>query len=223
MSATTRRKHAGAVKCRRKFLGFFPDGFRDPDYLDLERDYKWRAHQRWQQELSRRELARLLLAGDHRELAARAIRIEGRTNLLFSFEKMALRDALRTDAGAELFARGLRDVLHGRGDLEARFERWIDCVARLPRRQTRVLTWPVVTVFPFLAQPETHFFLKPTVTRAAARAYGASFPYQPRPSWDVYAGVLRFADELRRDLADLQPRDHIDLQSFLWVLGSDEY
>jgi hypothetical protein len=28
---------------------------------------------------------------------------------------------------------------------------------------------------------------------------------------------------VRRDLRDLGPRDLIDLQSFLWVLGSSEY
>lgn len=42
----------------------------------------------------------------------------------------------------------------------------------LPRKQTRVLTWPLATVFGFLAQPDRHFFLKPNVTRQAARAYG---------------------------------------------------
>jgi hypothetical protein len=35
------------------------------------------------------------------------VAIESRTNLLFSFEKMALRDAVRTGAGARLFAEGL--------------------------------------------------------------------------------------------------------------------
>jgi len=28
---------------------------------------------------------------------------------------------------------------------------------------------------------------------------------------------------VRRDLRDLRPRDMIDIQSFLWVQGSDEY
>src|SRR4051812_15388181 len=165
MSPDIRRKHAGATKCRRKFLGFFPDGFHDEDYLDLERDYKWNAHERWEDELGKKELASLILAGEFKEVADRAVRIESRTNLLFSFEKMALRDAVKQPAGAEAFARGLRDLLHGRGELEARFERWVECVSRLPRKQTRVLTWPVVTVFGFLAQPDVHFFLKPNVTR----------------------------------------------------------
>ena len=47
------------------------------------------------------------------EIAAAAIRIESRTNLLFSFEKMALRDAVRSPAGAKAFALALFDFLYG--------------------------------------------------------------------------------------------------------------
>ena len=96
-------------------------------------------------------------------------------------------------------------------------------MAGLPRRQTRVLTWPVVTVFGFIAQPRTHFFLKPMVTRRAAERYGYPIEYTSGPRWDTYAGVLKLARRVREDLRDLHPRDMIDLQSFLWVLGSDEY
>ena len=91
------------------------------------------------------------------------------------------------------------------------------------RRQTRVLTWPVVTVLGFIAQPQAHIFLKPTVTREAARRYGTPFHYQSRPSWETYANLLALARAVRKDLRDLRPRDMIDVQSFLWIQGSDEY
>ena len=217
------RARAGCPACRARFLRFFPKGFRDPRYLEWERDYKWEAHERWSRELGERELRRLVAAGEHARVAAAAVAIESRTNLLFSFEKMALRDAVRDPSGAEAFARGLLDFLHGRGGLPERFERWCEVVAGLPRRQTRVLTWPLVTVFGFLAQPDVHFFLKPLVTRRAAREYEFDLRYRSRPSWDTYASVLELAELVRRDQADLGPRDMIDLQSFLWVVGSDEY
>ena len=149
--------------------------------------------------------------------------IDARTNLLFSFEKMALRDAVKSAAGARAFAQGLYDFLHGSPDMETRFNRWCDVVAGLPRRQTRVLTWPVVTVLGFIAQPQAHIFLKPTVTREAARRYGTPFHYQSRPSWETYANLLALARAVRKDLRDLRPRDMIDAQSFLWIQGSDEY
>ena len=153
----------------------------------------------------------------------RAVRIEARTNLLFSFEKMALRDAVRTADSARAMARALYDVLHGVGRPHERFERWCAALAALPRRQTRVLTWPVATVFPFLAQPDRHIFLKPNVTRVAAAQYDFDFPYHSRPNWRTYASLLDLARLVRTDQQELHPRDMIDVQSFLWVQGSDEY
>ena len=121
------------------------------------------------------------------------------------------------------FALALFDFLHGTAPMEARFANWVDAVAQLPRRKTRVLTWPLVTVFGFIAQPNTHFFLKPTVTREAARRYGVELPYASRPSWLLYKELLTFVRNVRNDISDLRPRDMIDMQSYLWVQGSDEY
>jgi hypothetical protein len=136
---------------------------------------------------------------------------------------MALRDAVRSTDGARMFATGLDDLLHGRGSDEKKFKGWCDAVARLPRKQTRVLTWPLVTVWGFIAQPERHFFLKPNVTKTAARHYGFDFQYQSKPNWNSYANLLEFSQSVRRDVNDLRTRDMIDLQSFIWVQGSDEY
>ena len=107
---------SGALRCRRKFLRIFPGGFTDPDYLELERGYKWRAHQQWATALGPASFESLLGNGRAGEVAALAVSIESRTNLLFSFEKMALRDAVRSADGARIFAHGLHDFLHGKGD-----------------------------------------------------------------------------------------------------------
>jgi hypothetical protein len=210
-------------RCRLKFLSYYPKGFQDPDYVDLERAYKWKAHEQWAASLNEQGFGRLLRSGDFADIAARAVAIEARTNLLFSFEKMALRDAVKSREGAKAFAEGLFAFLHGDTQMSARFETWCGVLSSLPRRQTRVLTWPAATVFGFIAQPRTHLFLKPTVTRRAAARYGYSLNYRSRPQWKVYAELLRFARKVREDLDDMKPRDMIDIQSFLWVQGSDEY
>jgi len=212
-----------ARHCRRKFLRFFPGGFQDETYLAWERDYKWNANRDWERVLNQSTFSRLLREGDHAEVALRAVRIEARTNLIFSFEKMALRDAVKSAAGARMFATGLYDFLHGKKRMQERFDAWCDVVAQLPRKQTRVSTWPIVTVFGLLAQPEKHIFLKPNVTRTAAHEYGFPFHYQSRPEWKTYANCLEFAETVRSDLEDLGPCDMIDLQSFIWVQGSSEY
>lgn len=217
-----RSPSSGPERCRRKFLQFFPRGFRDETYLAWERDYKWETHQRWDEVLNRSEFRRLLKKGEYLEVAARAVRTEQRSrhSMIFSFEKMALRDALKSPTGARAFATGLYDFLHGTGSDEVRFKTWCETVAALPRKQTRVLTWPLVTVFSFIAQPDKHIFLKPLVTKIAAQKYGFALQYQSKPNWQTYSRLLEFAETIRRDL---RPRDMIDLQSFIWVQGSDEY
>lgn len=200
-----------------------PKGFRDETYLDWERDYKWDAHRRWEAVLNRKAFLNLIEESKFAEIAATAIRIESQTNLLFSFEKMALRDAVRAPEGARDFALALYDFLYGTEALNVRFERWVEAVSHLPRLKTRVLTWPLVTVFGFIAQPCTHFFFKPMVTREAARRYGRELDYAPRPTWTLYKRLLDFVGHVRADIRDLRPRDMIDLQSFLWIQGSDEY
>ena len=142
----------------------------------------------------------LLRAGNYEEIAAHAVRLESRTNLLFSFEKMAAR----------------------RGEIPGRSKAVGGWPVRL-RLWQREGRWPILTVFGFIGRPDTHIFLKPTVTRAAAREYGFDFEYASPPSWKTYRSVIEFAETVRRDLKDLRPRDMIDLQSFIWVQGSDEY
>lgn len=212
-----------ALRCRRKFLRFFPKGFYDDKYIAWERGYKWNAHEKWQEALNKNEYRALLKKGEFIEISNRAVKTESPTNLLFSFEKMALRDAVKTTEGAKIFAEGLFEFLYGVGKLENKFEKWCAAVARLPKKQSRVFTQPVVTVFGFIAQPETHVFLKPNVTRRAAANYGFDFQYQSKPSWKTYSSLLNFAAQIKSDLSDLKPRDMMDIQSFIWVLGSDEY
>jgi hypothetical protein len=84
----------------------------------------------------------------------------------------------------------------------------------------------LITVFGFIARPDKHLFLKPIVTRKAARAYGFDFQYRSQPSWLVYQCLLTLAAIIRRDLdrkTGFKARDMIDVQSFIWVQGSEEY
>jgi hypothetical protein len=218
--------YLGAARSRRKFELYYPDGFEDETYQVAERSYKERAHLEWQAELGPGTFRKLIARGEFRQIADLAVRIESRTNLLFSFEKMALRDAVRTPAGARLFATELYAFLYGPGSQHRRFDDWIEALADLPQRGSRVLTWPVATVFGFIARPDRHLFFKPRVTRRAARAYGYDLHYAPRPSWAGYQELQTFAAVLRRDL-DRKPgfkvRDMIDIQSFIWVQGAEEY
>ena len=210
-------------RCIQKFLHYFKKGFQDEKYIAWERQYKSEAHIQFQQKLNRKTFKELLTSKAFEEIARTAIQIESKTNLLFSFEKMAIRDAVKSNEGAKLFASGLFDYLYTPGSLQQRFENFIAIISQLPRKQTRVLTWPLLTVFSFIAQPEKHIFLKPKVTQRAAEKYRFDFDYISPPNWDTYESLLAFAEQVRIDTKHMYPRDYIDLQSFVWVMGSDEY
>jgi hypothetical protein len=212
------------LKCRKKFLYYFPNGFYDKKYIEWERDYKWQAHLKYEEVLNEKEFKKLLSEKEYNEIARRAVNIETKTNLLFSFEKMALRDAVKSYHGAKLFAEGLFKYIYGKTNIKERFKKFAETLSILPRKQTRVRTWPLQTVFGFIARPKEFIFLKPRVTQAAAEAYGyTEFEYGSAPDWNTYRSFLRFAAQIKKDISDLRPRDMIDIQSFIWVLGSSEY
>jgi len=209
--------------CLKKFLFYFRKGYADPKFISWERGYKEAAHKQFQDQLNKSSFQSLLANHEYNAIAEAAVKIESRTNLLFSFEKMALRDGVKSPDGAKTFAKGLFEFIYGDKNLKDRFEDFVMAVEKLPRRQTRVLTWPVVTVFGFIGNPKEHIFLKPAVTKIAAKKYDYSFNYQSKPNWSTYQSLLAFADQINRDTRSYRPKDFIDLQSFIWVMGSAEY
>lgn len=216
------RPTPGALRSRRKFLSLFPGGFRDADYLALERSPKWHAHERWQAALGHERFTRLLKDEAFTEIAGRAMDIAAFANLIFSFEIVALRDGVKTPAGARLFAQGLHELLYGMGSLPGRFDAWAAALAHLPRRLTRVLTWPAATLFGFLAEPSQHLLIRPGMMRLAARRYGWDYRHNPHPNGEAYAHALALAAQVQQDLRDLNPRDMIDVQAFLGIQCAED-
>ena len=60
---TTVPEMRGQSRARRKFLRYFPAGFKDEGHYASERDYKWDAQLRWHEALNQDEYQRLLAAG----------------------------------------------------------------------------------------------------------------------------------------------------------------
>jgi hypothetical protein len=211
------------AKEKRRFLRIFPKAFKDELYTTWERTYKWEAHKLFKELLNQEQFRKLLREQEYAKVASRALQVEGRTNFLFSFEKMALRDALRTEGGARIFAEGLYDLLYETDPPKERFAAWIMSVMQLPRIKARVASWPVITLFPYLAQPSKYMILKPTAMMIAAQALSYDFDYSSKPNYRTYESLMTLANVVKEEIADLKPRNYHDIQTFLWVIGSAEY
>lgn len=205
------------------FCAMFPQGFQDPAYIGDkdrgERHYKWLAHELFVKTLGGGRF-RELLETNRPVLIKAILSCEQSVNLLSMFEKAAFKDAMESDEPAERFLITLSDLLEAETISEAVFAPFAAAVCDLPAERSRVATWPVATIIPFLAQPDRHMFLKPTVTEKAADALGFHLNYQSRPNWLTYSRLLEMARIYRERLASLKPRDMIDVQSFFWVTGS---
>jgi hypothetical protein len=196
----------GYSSARARFLHFFPEGFAGAAYLGGERDYKLKAKETLD------KAAPLVAVETDAQFGEGVLSAFNKTNLLSLFELVRVRDLLHgpdADAFVRLCAAftlgerktalaGLRKLLQPH-----------DCAK-----------WTVVTYLPFLWKPEEHFFLKPTMISTFADRVGHRFAqvYRPELDVEVYEALLDLAADTRTQIADMGPRDMIDVQSFMWTV-----
>lgn len=200
-------KYFGYAGARSRFLKFFPNGFYSDGYADQERNYKLAAKDKLDTVAPLKEV---LNGSGFGEAVLSVFRA---TNMLSPFEKTRLQQVFRgPDADVVVRAAAAFAQL---GDKKAlsRLEsalKPLDCAK-----------WTVATYLPYLWRPQQHMFLKPEVTKDYAARVGHPFAsiYEARLNFDVYASLLDLVDRTSRELSDLKPRDRIDIQSFIWVVG----
>jgi len=200
-------KYFGFDGARARFLRFFPNGFRSAGYTGQERDYKVEA----KASLDKGVPVEKAVTGSG---YAEAVLAAFQTNLLSPFEKMRVRDALRSSVADDFIRAAARFTLgEGKRALAAMES------ALKPHDAAK---WTAVTYLPFLWRPEQHMFLKPEATKDFATRVGHRFAsdYEPRLDIAVYDSLLDLAETTAAELSDLKPRDRIDVQSFIWVVGN---
>jgi hypothetical protein len=193
------------------FKRVFPVGFQGDAYHRNERDYKVKAHDLMASSLGKIGFGALVDNEDFAEICKRALAVVNQTNLIFPNEKMSLKDGLKSAAGATLFSVKLYALLYDDQPMSQRFDAFADCLSELHASK-----WTTATYFLFMRFPEQHMFLKPEVTRKAADACGFELNYRPEPNWFTYSKLLALSQYLFESLAELKPRDMIDIQSFIW-------
>lgn len=200
------------------FLELFPEGFYGQKFQAHEREYKDKAHALARTLLDKDALTALIDSSGHGEVVKRASRVANATNLMFPNEKMALKDGLATPAHQKLFAEGLFGILFGANPLKERFGEFVGLLEEIEAAK-----WTTATYFPFVFHPDSHMFIKPSITQHAAELCGFEINYDPQLNWPTYRSVLEFSSYLFNELSELKPRDMIDVQSFMWCIAPGTY
>jgi hypothetical protein len=214
------KKYISLSQAKTEFLALFPEGFNDKGYFIEERDYKVEANKLLLNLLDKSHFAALLSDGDYREICRRALQVANKTNLIFPNEKMALKDGLKEESSKKLFAENLFELLYGNNSQQVRFEKFAAMLDTI-----KAAKWTIITCFLFLAFPETQMFLKPTVCQHAAELCAFELNYKPELNWLTYKCLLEFSGYLKSELIKMQlePRDMIDVQSFMWCIRPGSY
>ena len=102
------------------------------------------------------------------------------------------------------------------------YQTLIAAVDNLPHEEgkARVATWPILTQYPFIARPDCHMFLKPEVTKACAERMTFNLNYDSKLNWVTYSQLIKLTRMLFRELQPMGAKDHIDVQSYIWVIGA---
>lgn len=211
-----RKEYKDIEQLRTRFLTEFPGGFASQHFFKEEREYKLAACDLMQELLNAASFGELLAASDYAEICKRALQVVNKTNLIFPNEKMSLKDGLKTSDGQKRFAESLYQLLYGQSSLAERFTQYADCLLALGAAK-----WTTATYFLFITYPECQMFMKPVVTQDAAAVCGFTLNYWKDPNWDTYQRLLAFAEDLKAKLTDLEPKDMIDIQSFIWLIAQD--
>jgi len=201
-------KYFGYDGARGRFLQFFPQGFHSNSYERGERNYKVAAKAKLESTVP---VEQAVTGAGFGEAILSVFRA---TNLLYPVEKSRLQSVLR-GSEADVFIRAAANFALGdRKSGLSQMERAL--------KSSDNAKWTVVTYLPFLWRPEEHMFLKPEVTKDFASRVGHrfAFDYQPRLDIGVYDSLLDLASKTTTEVADLKPRDWIDIQSFIWVVGA---
>ncbi len=213
-AAKSARGYVGFAGARSRFIRFCPEGFSDRKFALDERNYKLSAKLKLDGSVPLEEAA----AG-RSGFGDAALSVFYATNLLAPMEKAKLPDMLRGPSADALISAIARFALAS----DDAALHTMNAILKLHD----CAKWTIATYLPFLWRPDVHMFLKPQVTREFATRVGHPFvhDYKPQLDMSVYRSLLDLVRQTEQELvtANLPPRDHIDIQSFIWVVsGYDE-
>jgi len=192
----------------------YPEGFYGEKFNEHEREYKCKAHAIAQELLGRKVFSELLAIEDYTEIVKRALKVVNATNLVYPNERMSLKDGLVEPTAQQGFCDVLFSLLYGEEELEIRFVAFSKFLQNIDAAK-----WTTATYFLFILHPDKYMFVKPKIIQHLSQLCGFEVNYKPQLNWLTYKSVLRFSEYLLSEISELNPRDMIDVQSFMWCIA----
>jgi len=228
-------------KLKRRFLermvGFesFPTAGPDSNYAIQERNYKDELAQIFREGLESRlrsksssDLENVQLADDIQAFLRRKLVSSGKPQNLLGWRDYDFFNQI-DDAKKTRFVSMLRDVLYGVGETGERIERFtanaVDIFAGTAFKVIPAWTRTFPTFFLMIAFPETEIFVKTRPFKSVAQIMGWAPSKSRLFDKEQYERAMRLSAVVQRALEEWgwEPRDMIDVQSFIWVTTAKGY
>lgn len=201
------------------FERLFAGGFQGEAYLK-ERAPREAAITLAQQQLS----AAAFSSEPSAELFQRALSVLSATDIVFPIEGPIPFKLLAGDDQAKTVA-GLNDALHGAGEYGERLKRFAAAInLKDSKGVAKKVTWPLATVFGALFDAKQHTCVKPTAFAAQAAMLGIAVQKTQAldaVGYGLFLEVVKRTEALLRE-AGAQPRDLLDVYTFIWRTHADK-
>lgn len=214
----------GAIRLYRWLFG---DDFAGRRYLDSERTYKDNIAERWQKAAAAPALDAAITNGTCVAKARELFQaLTDRPSNLLSFRYHAPITNLSTEDDARVFVSAVRDLLQATlnddtvPDVGGFNARMAPLYARLDETPRKAASRSIPTLMLWLSFPEREIFIRSELFNRARSALGVKVASSDDTllSTSGYAELRGFSEVVRDSIAELDPADMMDVQSFLWCV-----
>lgn len=173
------------------FLLQYPQGFNDPEMIDIGKKHKMSKMVEMSQELFTKTAC-----SNPNVTADNMIKIIGRSSMVSMFEKPKFKDFVNNlnDNDKVFLVESLSQLLHGKQQLG--FEGLVDIL-----RTEKLAKWSLVTIIPAYYSPSKEVFIKPTTAKRILSHFELNDPvYKPAPTWDFYTKYRKLINAAKKSV-----------------------
>lgn len=196
------------IAAERDFFARYPGGFSDPEIEEIKKKHRLE---------KMHELVVEIFAKDKFDdvdlVCDGILKVVTRSSLVSVFEKVKLRDYMRTIdfITKEKLASGLFEQLYG--DFEKGFNMIVDVLLL-----DKLAKWPIVSVIPYYFSPKKEAFIKPTTVKGIIKVFELEgLVYNPRPTNDFYQAYKKQLIKMSKIVDSRLAPDNAAFSGFLMM------